>query len=211
MTSSGNVLGGTDAMWRIYSSDERSVRVKVRVDELYESLSATAKYAPFIGRVKYVHEADLLKWTARVVRSTRRPSLELLAKTFLVKRMAFSHENEVRLLYCSSSDDRDRLHRHPFDCHRLIKELMLDPRLTQEEFLQLRDMVRVRTSFKGPILQSKLYAPPADFILRLGEAYATLPRTTERVFYDGDLRKSLQRTDVTPQLVLPANLEPQSF
>jgi hypothetical protein len=197
------LLGGTDAMWRIYSSDQRSVRVKVRVTDLYEALSATARDVPFIGRVKYVHGSDLHAWTGRVVRSTKRPSLELLAKTFLVKRMPFSHENEIRLLYCSSTDDRKSLYRHPFDCHRLIQELTLDPRLTHEEFIKLRDIVRSRTSFKGRVVQSDLYAPPLDFVLRLGPNYAALPRSKNRVWYEGDRRVSLNRTDVTPQLVLP--------
>lgn len=199
------LLGGTDAMWRIYSSDQRSVRVKVRIADLYESLSATARCAPFIGRVKYVHGADLHAWTRRAVRSTKRPSLELIAKTFLVKRMPFSHESEVRLLYCSSTDDRNSLYRHSFDCQRLIQELTLDPRLTHEEFVKLRDLVRVRTSFKGRIVQSGLYAPPADFVLPLGPNYAALPRSKSRVWYEGDRRISLTREDVIPQLVLPTH------
>lgn len=193
---------GSDAMWRIYSRDKRSVRVKVSIDDLHASLACTACGVPFIGRVRYLKGNELFRWTGRVVRATKQPSLELLAKTFLVKRMAFAHENEVRLLYCGTENETSVLYRYPLDCHRTVRELMLDPRLTQKEFLLLRDEIKCKTSYAGQIIQSTLYAPPTDFALRLGERYATLPRRRGRVSYDGDRR--IRTCDDGPdQLVFP--------
>src|SRR4029077_13848233 len=73
-------------MWRIYSPDKRSARIKVRLPDLFAALSTYAIGVPFIGKVKYLR---LKPWAQRLVRSTSNPSLELLAKTFLVKRPAF--------------------------------------------------------------------------------------------------------------------------
>ena len=199
------LLGGTDAMWRIYSRDRKSARVKISIEDLLQSLSVYALGAPFIGRVRYLHNEDLLPWTSRVVRSTKAPSLELLAKTFLVKRTAFSHENEVRLLYCATPKETGRVYCHRLDCHRTITEIMLDPRLSEEESASLTEIVRVRTSFKGPIVRSTLYAPPEDFVLRLGPRYAELPRSKSRVSYEGDRRITTARKDGVPQLVLPTS------
>ena len=161
------LVGGTDAMWRIYSRNTRSARIKVRLKDLFQHLSAYARGAPFIGRVKYLHSEELLPWTRRVVRATKRPSLELLAKTFLVKRAAFSHENEVRLLYCSATGETGKLYQHPLDCHRVVSEIMLDPRLTKAEAQVITEEVRVRTRYQGAIVQSDLYAPPDQFFLPL--------------------------------------------
>ena len=109
-----------------------------------------------------------------------------------MKRPAFSHENEVRLLYYSDRDsDRGRVYRHPFDCHRLIAEITLG------------EEIRVRTRYEGRIVQSNLYAPPKQFFVRLGASYAALVRTKARVSYEGDLRRTISRPDGISQLVLP--------
>lgn len=193
--------GGTDAMWRIYSPDKRSARIKVRLPDLFTALSTYAIGVPFIGKVKYLR---LKPWAQRLVRSTSKPSLELLAKTFLAKRPAFSHENEVRLLYCSDRDsERGRVYRHPFDCHRLIAEITLDPRLDKIQAKKLGEEIRVRTRYKGRIVQSNLYAPPKQFFVRLGASYAALVRTKARVSYERDLRRTISRPDGISQLVLP--------
>jgi hypothetical protein len=199
------LTGGTDAMWRIYSADKQSVRIKVRLSDLFKAISSVAQGIPFIGRVKYLQSSALIPWTRRVVRSTKRPSLELLAKTFLVKRGAFSHENEVRLLYCSAGgpEDGDKVYRHPLECRRVVSEIMLDPRLNKAEAETIAAEVRRRTQYKGRIRQSDLYAPPDQFFLRLGPSYAVLNRTKARVTYEGDGRQTTWRPDGVSQVVLP--------
>jgi hypothetical protein len=196
------ITGGTDAMWRIYSGDKRSVRIKVRVAKLYEQLYSTAIGPAFIGKVRYLREAQLRDWIKRLVRKADKPDITLLAKTFLVKRPAFAHENEVRLLYCSAHDSQGLLHRHPFDCG-LIEEIEIDPRLTPEEARKLMTEIASRTSYAGRMVQSPLYRPPEDFVVSLNASYASLPRSFSRVSYSGDLRTTVHKKGSVPQLQFP--------
>jgi hypothetical protein len=69
-------------MWRIYSGDRCSVRVKVKLNTLFRQLALEAMDVPFIGRVWYLRPDQLLEWTRKVVQATKKPSLELLAKGF---------------------------------------------------------------------------------------------------------------------------------
>jgi hypothetical protein len=197
------LLGGTDAMWRIYSKDKRSVRIMVRLKDLYGYLSEYATGALFIGKVKYLGSDQFISWIRRVFHTSQQPNIELIAKTFLVKRGAFSHENEVRLLYYTTHYETGNFYRFKFDCHRFVKEIMLDPRLKKNEADALAAEVRTRTEYKGKIVQSKLYAQPDRFYIRLGPEYTSLTKTKERITYEGDQRILTRREDGIEQLILP--------
>jgi len=64
------LIGGTDAMWRIYSSDKRSVRIKVRLRALVETLAPRAIGIVFVGKVRYLHTRGSSKMGTKSV--TRR-------------------------------------------------------------------------------------------------------------------------------------------
>src|SRR5262249_22076983 len=169
--------GGTDAMWRIYSSDKQSVRIKARLKTLLESFAINAKGIVLVGKVRYLDAEGLLKWARRVLHEDRDPDVRLLGRTLLVKRAAFAHENEVRVLYFGG-DTQGNLFRYRVDPHALIEEMMVDPRLSAEQAAALVNEITTKTKFRGPISHSKLYAPPGELVLRLGPAYASLPRTS---------------------------------
>jgi hypothetical protein len=82
-----------------------------------------------------------------------------MAKILLVKRPAFRHEREVRLLLIARSEI-SKLFRYRVEPTRLISQIMLDPRLDREEAGALKKEIRDRTGFPGPIKRSLLYAPP---------------------------------------------------
>jgi hypothetical protein len=141
------LLGGTDAMWRIYSSDTQSVRIKVRVKTLVESLAISAKGIVLAGRVRYLSSDGLLKWARRVLHDDQDPDVRLLGRTLLVKRAAFAHENEVRLLYMNlGGETRGNLFQYRIDPHRFIEEMIVDPRLTAEQAAGVVNEIRMKTS-----------------------------------------------------------------
>ena len=174
-------LGGpaADAMWRIYSSDQHSVRIKVRVKTLVETLAPKAKGIVLVGKVRYLHTAGLLKWGRRVLRESDEPDVRLLGRTLLVKRTAFSHEQEVRLLYFDSGAEGD-LFQYRIDPHAFIEEMVIDPRLSADQATSLMNEISTKTRFRGHIFHSDLYAPPKEMVVRLGAAYSSLPRTSGR-------------------------------
>ncbi len=93
------LTASSDAMWRIYSRDKKSVRIRSRTRKLVETFDLSAIGMVFVGKVHYLSTEGLLAWAKRLFRRADLPDARLLAKTLLVKRTAFSHEEEVRLLY----------------------------------------------------------------------------------------------------------------
>ncbi len=198
------LVGGSDAMWRIYSSDKRSVRIKVRVRTLVETLAPYAVGIVLVGKVRYLHTDGLLNWAKRVIRDSDAPDVRLLARTLLVKRMAFSHEQEVRLLYFDPREQQPKLFQYRVDPHVFVEEIVVDPRLSRVQATDFMKEIRRRTRFRGPIAHSNLYAPPRELVLRLGKAYSPLPRRSWRVTYEGDVRKTTSSPALSgTQILLP--------
>lgn len=193
----------SDAMWRIYSSDKKSVRIRSRIRKLVETFDRTAIGLTFIGKVHYLSTQGLLAWARRVFRNADEPSIRLLAKTLLVKREAFSHEEEVRLLYLEPEAGRE-LFPYRVDPQALVEEIVVDPRLAEEDAQKLMDEIRVRTRFRGPIAHSNLYAPPRELVLHLGTAYAALNRSAAKVTYvNGARQVAVDLRSEPTQLVFP--------
>jgi len=159
----------SDAMWRIYSPDTRGIRIRTTVRRLLESLYHGSVNRPdmfcVVGKVRYLGEKALRRFANGIYKNG---SLEKnsLFRTLLVKRPAFRHEKEVRLLYFDDRGEADgRLLRYKLNAHDLIDQIMIDPRVSYAEFRKLKEMIQCRTEFQGRILRSLLYSPPEETIL----------------------------------------------
>ena len=104
----GHVLGPcsatSDAMWRIYSPQSDAVRIRSTIQRVAASLwQYCGEWAPheaFIGKVQYLPRKNLEKFAKGILRSGGGAlSMRLFATTLLVKRPAFKHEREVRLIF----------------------------------------------------------------------------------------------------------------
>jgi hypothetical protein len=162
----------SDAMWRIYSGNKTGVRVRTTIDKLARSLAAPlgdwAHVQAFIGKVKYLSDAKLKAFAASVFSDGINP--DTLASSLLVKRAAFSHEREVRLLYLEKENNKkqeDGFYRYPVDPHDLIDQIMVDPRLPLKEAKDLIEEIRTTTGFRGGTKRSLLYAPPRGFVVKI--------------------------------------------
>lgn len=151
----------SDAMWRIYSSDTQSVRVRSTPKRLMEGLHVGAPdVTAYIGRVRYLPRRPLMMFAARCLKPGHLSVPSHAARTLLVKRPAFRHEAEVRLLVRSDGEHGDGLFRYNVDPHWLFDQLMLDPRLSLDEVERTKNQIREKTGWRGKILRSLLYAPP---------------------------------------------------
>ncbi len=200
------MVGASDAMWRIYSSDKQSVRIKVRLRTLVESLAPVAVGIVLLGKVRYLPTEGLVRWSKRVLRDSEMPDVRLLGRTLLVKRLAFSHEQEIRLLYFNTRDAHPLRYLYRIDPHAFVEEIVVDPRLSSDEATKVMGEIRATTGFRGRMAHSDLYAAPRDFVLRLGSAYSELPRHGIRVTYEGELRRRTSSAALAEtQIVLPVN------
>jgi hypothetical protein len=161
----------SDAMWRIYSPNKDAVRIRTTMEKLANSLSAGlgrwAHVQSFIGKVDYLFKAELKKFAETVFEDGLNPAA--IARSLLVKRRAFRHEREIRLIYCERERVKhtDGLYRYAIDPHTLIEQIMVDPRLPKPKADQLKSEIRDQTGFQGELKRSFLYAPPKGFLIRM--------------------------------------------
>lgn len=156
----------SDAMWRIYSPEKNAVRVSTTVGKLFDAVSGSLNkwilLQFFIGAVEYLTEDALHTFLS----STSFADLALggqndrFAETLLLKRTAFEHEKEVRVLFCD-------VHKKyqgpavvlPIDTDALIDQLVLDPRLDDGMIPVVTQMLRT-CGAQAPITRSTLYQAP---------------------------------------------------
>ena len=160
-----------DTMWRAYSPDRQSVKLRVRGEALVGSLVSSADEGHvFFGKVKYFPQPEieaLLRNADANWRLQIRPMLfnpnpgEAWARTMLKKREQFRHEEEFRLILVPSENDlsvqASKLHQYPFDFNSVVLEIETDPRTTEHKAIehQLR-----QAGYSGKVVPSPLYASP---------------------------------------------------
>ena len=164
----------SDAMWRIYSPQANAIRLRSTIKKLASTLwRSRGKWAPneiFIGRVRYLPAGKLERFAKGSLRSESGPiGMRRFAATLLVKRPAFRHEREVRLLFISHNKSEGIRNHFSYstDPHEFIDQVMMDPRIPADQARTLKQTIRSRTGFAGDIKRSLLYAPPPSWTIPL--------------------------------------------
>lgn len=156
----------SEAMWGIYASDPtvQYLRIRSTPRKLLTALAAShpqmSQETCFIGAVEYKSTAQLKAYAQR----GGQLNLEVkgFAESLLLKRRAFVHESEVRLLYFGNAKEYDNngLYRYPVDPHAMITQIMADPIRNRANWLKEKATLEQTTGFTGEIKRSKIYDPP---------------------------------------------------
>lgn len=153
----------TDAMWRIYSKDCTGVKVKTTIRKLFESFvescQAFQNQYCYIGKVNYHTRPDFNNLVSKFEETDGwSPTGILEAQTFLHKREAFSHENEIRLnSFHWEKNPSSKSFKYECKPNSLFSEIVLDPRLEQEEVITIVEKLSKMGIKKELISQSDLY------------------------------------------------------
>ena len=123
-----------------------------------------------IGRVRYLTPKKM-RDVANNTFDDYGIGVDRLFESLLIKRPAFKHEREVRLLYFELDDSRvgQDAYAYGVDPHNMISQIMLDPRLSRADAAAMTEEIRTVTGFEGPIKRSLLYAPPPSKILGVSD------------------------------------------
>ncbi|ODS34695.1 MAG: hypothetical protein SCARUB_00131 [Candidatus Scalindua rubra] len=159
----------SDAMWRIYAPNKDGAKIETTIKTLFDSLrnenqSNYPRSSCFIGKVKYYKQEELQKLIVNpdrvfeLMKGENSPS-EGHAKTLLLKRKEFNHEEEVRLLYLYHRDDGDDIYQYPCDPFKLVTSITLDPRMDPRVY-EVYKTFFTRIEYEGNVDQSKLYSIP---------------------------------------------------
>ncbi len=117
--------------------------------------------------MRYLYKKELTDFADSVFADGLNPVA--LAKVRLVKRKAFVHEKEVRLLYFEKSNEQVKnLFTYNVNPNELVDQIMTDPRLSKKEADSIKKKIKNKTGFTGAIKHSLLYAPPKDMIFKIG-------------------------------------------
>lgn len=160
----------SDAIWRIYSQGTNGVRIRSTVGKVFDSLAKNSQFGTVgethIGRVSYLTDRELNHF-AETHFLNGNMNGRSVAETLTIKRKAFSHEKEVRLIYQSDNRLNDPIVRYSIDPHSLIDQIMLHPQLKPVDARVLKSGIEQELGFEGEIKRSLLYAPPKGFSFKI--------------------------------------------
>lgn len=160
----------SDAMWRIYSQDKDGVKVKTTIRKLFTPLFQVGgqfrdidktiyNLSTFIGKVKYQGTNKLLT----MLKDEKRMSGKIFdqsgwgqASTFFFKRVAFRHENEVRIIYNPENNNQDDIFKFDIDPIDLFDEIVFDPRMKEELYQEQKSKLKSH-GYNKKVIQSGLY------------------------------------------------------
>lgn len=164
----------SDAMWRIYADQKNGVRLRSTIATLAHGLgqahSQLTDVKCCIGRIRYLSVRQMKQVADRTFDDYGIGVNEIF-NSLLVKRTAFTHEQELRVLYCELDDSKrgNEIYAYEVDPHEMISQIMLDPRLLPKAAESMKEEIRTVTGFKGSIKKSLLYAPPENKILDVSD------------------------------------------
>lgn len=162
----------SDAMWQIYSPCKDAIRVRTTVGKLIKSIRAQNKDRAdttcFIGRVKYLTEPKFRKFGETVFCEGLFGSAVALSLT--VKRKAYKHENEVRLVFFENTETKHAGGVYKYDLNplELVDHAMVDGRVSYQKYQVVKAEIMKRTRLKDrQISRSLLYEQPKDFVVKI--------------------------------------------
>ncbi len=168
----------SDAMWRIYCPADQDanfcgVRIRTSLQRLANSLSRTvegsAKECVLIGKVRYLMDHQLDHMARSLF--TKGVTPVSVAKSLLIKRTAFQHEREVRLIYVNLPEETlegDRFC-YPIDPEELITQIMVAPRKSVTEAENIKAEIEKRTAGRIQVKRSLLYKNPEGLLFTVRE------------------------------------------
>ena len=123
----------SDALWRIYSPDRKSVKIKTTINNLYtvaNEAEVKCNANSILGRVVYYSKKTIEQKILSGEPYDYEKLIKLVAYSSFIKRKSFSHESEYRLLFIVNSKDdynSDTI-KVPVEPYSFIKNIHFDPR-----------------------------------------------------------------------------------
>lgn len=160
----------SDAMWQIYSKGGDGIRVRTTVGKLIDGMRSVhgklADVSCFIGRIEYRSEKELKAFGGEMI--TYHPKEFAIARSLLIKRKAYKHENEVRLIFVApkTTNESDWVYEYEVDPLKLCDQAMVDGRVSEKDFSILRRRIAKWTGLaENQIRRSSLYTPPENVMV----------------------------------------------
>lgn len=154
----------SDALWRIYSPDLMSVRIKTTASRIKSFVEKNQGNGLLIksGMVDYQAQNQIEAWLKSLLPSSIN-AIPLIDSLF-IKRNCFAHEKEFRIIIWKTDfnkygtyESNSKYINLPIDPQEFILEVNLDPRLSQEEVNLWKPAISLRLGSSCRVSQSRLY------------------------------------------------------
>lgn len=162
----------SDAMWRIYSQHGLGVRISTTENSLREALRAACKengYKYRLREVDYRSQKEINETTRKIAEDLKLSfDLSRAIDILYVKREAFSHETEWRVVLFAPNEERDTKNNGisiKIEPHKLIKRILLDPRAPEEVIKAFTFYFKEKLGFQGSVSRSALYKSPEQHVI----------------------------------------------
>ena len=177
-------LEESDSMWRIYSVktgelcnkaklDEIAIKIKVKSKTIEEEIKKCILSGWTIKCKDVIYtKSDEIDCALKDVRSSEGIHVyDLFMQTLFVKRDAFKHECEYRMIIqipqADSNSEKDKL-LIPFN-KSVIQEFVIDPRLSDSLYHEIEKRLLVLGVPQYKIKKSKLYSPIEKYTFVVNE------------------------------------------
>lgn len=155
----------SDAMWRIYSPHGLGVRIGTTRQRLKVALDKAKKNRELanykIQNVEYVYQEELdfnLKDITTLLE--KNCSFSNASKSLFLKRKAFDHERETRLVLSKPETLNAKGITIKIDPSELFSSIWIDPRAPQAMVDAYTYYLKNKLNFKGTVKKSGLYTAP---------------------------------------------------
>ncbi|RMB56043.1 DUF2971 domain-containing protein [Dokdonia sinensis] len=150
----------TDALWRIYSPNKNSVRIKTKASKLLQMIKTKSDDSLYcmLGDVEYKTKNEFENFISKLKTHQDFRTDQFHTFTYFVKRTEFTHEKEFRVIYIADFENgkKNEILYFNIDPNEFIIDILVDPRLTVTEFNKIKTTIR-NLGYNGKIEKSSLY------------------------------------------------------
>jgi len=158
---SWTLLPESDALWRIYSPNLTSVRIRTSAEKLYKIMLTESDDSLYclIGDVSYMSKNEFEQFAKTLKTDKDFMTDEFHKFSYFVKRSEFEHEKEFRAIYISDYESKKKekeiLH-FKINPNEWIKDIVLDPRLSDKEVDNMKKKIS-KLGYEGLVRRSEMY------------------------------------------------------
>lgn len=159
----------SEAFWKVYGYNQICLELRINRKALLDELKKLTNCDIYIGRVEYMLTSDITKPLKEIPFDppceVDSKSREFAARLFLLKRIAFQYENEIRIIVVSPDKTKKPGIEIPFSCNHtdLINQIVIDPTVGDLTFKMLKQWLADQYGFKTTaagapcVIKSQLY------------------------------------------------------
>lgn len=147
----------SDALWRIYSKDNRGVKISTTLRKLYDviNLSESENDSVCLGKVNYLPLSGI-ESSIKSLKYFTEFNAEYFFNSMLIKRSEFLHEHEVRVIYAAGVNFGKDFKEYGIVINDFINSITLDPRIMSRYETLYRALIK-HMGFINDIRKSTLY------------------------------------------------------